>query len=124
MVSIFVRPTVDRSKTHKVSVPTGDPDLYVTNKFEGLVCANKESYTWKSTNSGSDRIDIHPDDIELGRGSHLVIGVVGYHERNTYELEVVTSFPPTIRSILPDTVTDIPVEKNKYSYFSIDVDDF
>ena len=122
MVSIFARPTVNSERGHKGSHPIGDPDLYVTNKFEGLVCANKDSYTWKSINSGSDRIDIHPDDIELGRGNHLVIGVTGYQERNAYEVEVVTSFPPTIRSILPDTVTDIPVEKNKYSYFSIDID--
>ena len=101
---------------------SGDPDVYVTNKFEGLIGATKESYTWKSQHSGNDRIDIHPEDVERERGNTLVIGIVGYCERNAFELEVCCSTPAPIRPVTPNSITDIPVEKGKYSYYSIDVD--
>lgn len=65
-------------------------------------------------NTGNDRVDIHPKDTERGRGNHLVIGVYGYRERNSFELEVITSFPPAVRSIALGESFDIAVERGRY----------
>ena len=82
LVSIRARPLLDERG------PIGDPDVFVTNRHDGLVGVNKENWIWKSTNVGSDRIDIHPSDVDASRGSTFIIGVLGYKERNEFEIEV------------------------------------
>eukprot|EP01041_Mallomonas_annulata_P010897 gene10897-22748_t len=85
-----------------------------TNRFNGLVEVNKENCVWKSNNVGGDRIDIHPNDVDVRRGNTFIIGVWGYKEKNEFEVEVTLSDPKPIRSIelgdsidiqLPSTAT-------------------
>ena len=33
-----------------------DPDLYVSNKYAGLVGVDRDSYIWRSTNIGVDQV--------------------------------------------------------------------
>lgn len=101
--------------------PIGDPDLYVTNRFEGLVGVTKENFSWKSTNVGPDRIDIHPVDIDTGRGSIYIIGILGYKERNEFELCVEVSEPKTIHSLNVGDILDITIQTNYNRYFSIQI---
>lgn len=35
--------------------PIGDPDLYVSNRFGGMLPVTKDTFVWKSTNVGADR---------------------------------------------------------------------
>jgi hypothetical protein len=89
----------------------GDPDIYVTNRHEGLVGTTRDNYVWRSTEVGADRLDIYPDDLHLERAVGndleassrvLVIGVTGSRETNSYELVVSVSAPvPVVPLLLP-----------------------
>ena len=99
LITVSVRPLVEEKKPGEraSTSPPGDPDLYISNKFDGLVVmgsqdtadAYKEFFTWKCTNTGSSRVDIHPEDIHRKAGDTLLIGVFGSKERNDYELLVL-----------------------------------
>ena len=40
-------------------------DLYVTNQYDGLVAVGRDNYVWRSANSQSSRVDIHPTDTQV-----------------------------------------------------------
>lgn len=71
--------------------PIGDPDLYLTNRNAGAGPLSREAFVWKSTNVGSDRIDVHPDDPAAAAGSTYLVGVLGYADRNRWKLSYVRS---------------------------------
>jgi hypothetical protein len=79
----------------------GDPDLYITNKYEGLVGVTRDLFTWRSTNTGSDRVDIHPNDPKSARGGTYIIGVFGCKESNQFVLNISLSHPPHVEVIHP-----------------------
>lgn len=101
--------------------PIGDPDLYVTNRFEGLVGVTKENFSWKSTNVGPDRIDIHPMDIDTSRGPIYIIGILGYKERNEFELQVEVSDPKVIHPLNVGDILDVQLQTSSTSHFSIQI---
>ena len=113
LVTIKAWPTCDEYG------PIGDPDLFVTNKFEGLVGVTKEDYVWKSTNVGSDRIDIHPlDPNNRGSGTGTyTIGVYGYRDRNEFDLSLTFSDPDPIQEIQPGCKAEFQLVADKYTYF-------
>ncbi len=89
----------DDKSSREFGAASSDPDLYVSNRHEGLVGVSRESaqHVWRSTSAGSDRVDIFPDDMHLRREASgkratestvLIIGVLGYREVNRYELVV------------------------------------
>ena len=102
--------------------PIGDPDLFVSNKHNGMVAVSKDNYIWKSTNVGADRVDIHPNDLERGRSNILMIGVLGYKDRNEFELEILLSDALAINPVSVGETLNVYVKPNKYTYFSLDVD--
>lgn len=74
LVSIVVKP-LNGENADTVS----DPDLYVTNQFDGLVGVTKENFTWVCSSVGSARVDIHPSDCFSGRGNFFIIGTLILH---------------------------------------------
>ena len=54
---IQINTTIDRS--YHASV-TGDIDIYVSNKHNGLIPVNNKNYIWRNVTPGSSSIDIHP----------------------------------------------------------------
>eukprot|EP01038_Epipyxis_sp_PR26KG_P005834 gene5834-8049_t len=107
LVTIQVKPLFDDFGT-----AIGDPDLYVTNRFDGLVGITKDNYIWKSTCVDNDRIEIHPSDVNLPHNDQVdrqldlsdqsqvfMIGVLGYREINEFELIVTLSNPSPIISL-------------------------
>jgi hypothetical protein len=77
---------------------SGDPDLYVTNRFQGQVAVTRDNYVWSCASSGTSRIDILPDDANLPAdvmdGRIFVIGVACNSEDADFELAVSTATPP------------------------------
>jgi hypothetical protein len=116
LVSIRAKPLRDENG------PIGDPDLYLSNKFDGLVAVTKDNCVWKSTNVGADRLDIHPADKNAQRGGTFIIGVTGYKELNEYELIAVMMDPEPIQSIAPGQKFDFSVVAGKYSFYSMKID--
>lgn len=51
-----------------------DPDIYVSNSSPGV---GQESFTWKSTNIGPDKLEIHPNDPKFTPGTYYV-GIYAY----------------------------------------------
>mmetsp|Transcript_15109 Transcript_15109/g.22727 ORF Transcript_15109/g.22727 Transcript_15109/m.22727 type:complete len:774 (-) Transcript_15109:140-2461(-) len=119
MISIRVKPLGDTGSANC------DPDLYVSNKYSGLVCVDTETYLWRSTKIGEDQIDIHPTrDILSGRGSVYIIGVMGGKEKTTdFSLTVSSCAPENlIVCSLDRSPTEITVWRDKYQYFALPVD--
>jgi hypothetical protein len=90
MITISVAPKAGSS---------GDPDLYVTNRFQGQVAVTRDNYVWSCVSSGTSRIDILPDDANLPAdvkdGRIFVIGVAcNSAEEADFELAVSTTTPP------------------------------
>eukprot|EP00607_Mallomonas_marina_P005451 CAMPEP_0182426556 /NCGR_PEP_ID=MMETSP1167-20130531/13041_1 /TAXON_ID=2988 /ORGANISM="Mallomonas Sp, Strain CCMP3275" /LENGTH=817 /DNA_ID=CAMNT_0024608059 /DNA_START=38 /DNA_END=2488 /DNA_ORIENTATION=+ len=100
----------------------GDPDLYVTNRYGGQVEVSKDNYVWKSTNVGRDRVDIHPEDMDVVRGGTYIIGVLGYKERNEFEIEVTLSTPKPIRHLEVGESIDIQLTPEDQKYFKVQLD--
>ena len=46
-----------------------DPDIYVSNHSKEV---GQDKYTWKSTNVGADRLDIHPEDEKYVIGEYYM----------------------------------------------------
>lgn len=82
LLSIRVMPISEKS------VYPGDPDLFVSNRFKGLVNVTSTNFVWRSYNIGTDQIDISPNDIESSRGNVYIIGVFGYKDINSYVLDI------------------------------------
>jgi hypothetical protein len=116
LVSIRVKPLSDENG------PIGDPDLYVTNKYEGLVAVTKDNCVWRSVNVGADRIDIHPHDPNAARGGAYMIGVMGYKDLNEFEIIAVMTHPEPINMIFPRRHFDFSVYAGQYSYFALRID--
>lgn len=114
-VSIRVTPQGNATGT------ASDPDLYVSNKYSGLVAVDRDNYIWRSTNVGLDQVDIHPDDLNAKRSGIFIIGVQGYKDVNSFTLEVNVSSP--IRSIdLKPGSQDLLVRTDRYVYYRLKVD--
>ena len=43
----------------------GDLDVYVTNRYEGLVGVNSDNAVWSCEQVGPVSVDVHPDDPRL-----------------------------------------------------------
>jgi hypothetical protein len=76
-----------------------DPDLYVTNRFNGQVAVSKHNYVWSNVNLGVSRIDILPTDPHLPsdtkEGRIFVIGVISNGPDDAeFALTVTCSYPP------------------------------
>jgi hypothetical protein len=76
-----------------------DPDLYVTNRFNGQVAVSKQNYIWSNVNLGVSRIDILPSDPHLPsdtkEGRIFVIGVTSNGSDDAeFQLTVTSSYPP------------------------------
>ena len=52
-----------RARDEEVGV--GGVDLYVTNKYNGLVAVGRGDSVWRSSDSNSGRVDIHPNDLQV-----------------------------------------------------------
>lgn len=88
----------------------GDPDLYVTNQYNGQVGVTRENCVWSCVNLGVSRVDILPDDANLPEnvteGRIFVIGVASNgSEEADFLLTVTTSPPPlcTVFNFAPST---------------------
>ena len=91
LLTVRVHPLHDGSasaSTGAIYSPSGDPDLFVTNRYNGMVGVTRDNWVWRSCSVGADRIDIHPSDMDVKRGSTFIIGVLGYKDRNEFEIEV------------------------------------
>lgn len=117
LITIRAKPVFDASNS-----PIGDPDLYVTNRYNGLVAVDKENFVWKSTNVGADRVDIHPQDLDMVRGSTFVIGILGYKDRNEFEIEVSVSDPRPIRQLEVGESIEVLLSTDDPKHFSLHVD--
>ena len=51
-VSIRVTPCANAAGT------VSDPDLYVSNKYSGLVAVDRDNYIWRSTNVGTEQVPL------------------------------------------------------------------
>ena len=101
---------------------TVDPDLYVTNSYDGLVGVTRDNCTWKSIGLGPDRVYIHPEDINAPRGSFFVIGVYGAGSDDTpFELTVTTCECPEIKSIQLNSNFFVDVS-SRYEFFALHID--
>jgi len=102
LITIKVLPLTVSGATNRTPLSSSglahscDPDLYVSNAHGGLVGVTREAAQWKSVSAGCDRVDIHPSDPQIARGSVFVIGVVGHRENNPFELSVALSEPPML----------------------------
>jgi hypothetical protein len=58
---------------------SSDPDIYVSNRSEKVNQGTgySDNYLWKSTNIGSDKLEIHPSDENFTSGTFSV-GIYGY----------------------------------------------
>jgi hypothetical protein len=117
-----------------------DPDIYVSNKYSGLVRVNRDNYIWRSAMIGSDQvrisfwnvrslnalqIDVHPlHDIRAKRGNTFLIGVIGQSDLfQDFSISVRALSPPPIVSLLPSGYSrDVTIRSDAYSYFSVPVD--
>ena len=63
-----MRPVPSHRGDESPSSTMGDPDVYVSNKYEGFVEVTRDNCVWRSTHVGADRIDIHPRWVELEDG--------------------------------------------------------
>jgi hypothetical protein len=91
-----------------------DPDIYVSN-VNPLV--SQESFVWKSTNIGPDKLEIHPDDPRFCAGTYFV-GIYAYRScLNTFAVkaEYALALPQTL---LEDTYTGL---LEAWSYFKFSV---
>jgi hypothetical protein len=103
----------------------GDADVYVSNKYDGLIGVTKQNYIWRSATVGNCRVDIHPNDQNHSRGNFFVIGVLGYRDRNDFSLQVTVCRPPPILEISYSSSgvnNEISVMKDQYLYFSMKID--
>ena len=48
-----------------VGFGVGGVDMYVTNKYNGLVAVGRGDSVWRSSDSNTGRIDIHPSDLQV-----------------------------------------------------------
>lgn len=109
------------SLTDDEGTAIGDADLYVTNRFGGLVAASKENYVWKSVNAGTDRLNI----MGTADNTHnvYIIGVSGNKDSNNFEIVAFTSDPAPITNVTSDTNLSVDFESTKkYKFFSLPVD--
>mmetsp|Transcript_33205 Transcript_33205/g.61905 ORF Transcript_33205/g.61905 Transcript_33205/m.61905 type:complete len:928 (-) Transcript_33205:600-3383(-) len=99
-----------------------DPDLYVSNKYAGLVSVDRDNYIWRSTNIGLDQVDIHPDDLNAQRSGIFIIGVLGYRDVNSFSLEVRLGPPVRCIDLKPGGVHDLLVRTDRYTFYRIPID--
>jgi hypothetical protein len=109
--SKLVRVALTPANTVGVS---GDADLYVSNAHDGIVDVTKENCIWKGLNFGC--IFIHPDEPNVSRGSHFIVGVFGTTDTTEYELSVTCTSPPPIVNIIDDSRFDFTLGE-EYSFF-------
>lgn len=96
-----------------------DPDLYVSNAYNGLVGVTRQSAQWCSIASGCDRVDIHPFDPQVSRGNVFVIGVMGYGDSNAFELSVSASDPLPLLPYMPGTSMTLTLKRGEAQYFAM-----
>ena len=99
-----------------------DPDLYVTNRHNGLVAVDRTTAQWSSTQSGCDRVDIHPQDAKAALGSTFILGVVGYREMNHFELCVQVCVPNPIQEYSVGDNIPVTLSPGDFTFFAMKVD--
>ena len=58
------------NKTKDDETTTGDVDIYVSNKYNGLIPVNNKNYIWRNVTPGASIIDIH---TQFDKSSHVSI---------------------------------------------------
>lgn len=94
----------------------GDPDLFISNHFNGYVAVDSANAVWRSAQSGGCQVEIHPKDEQRARGDVYIIGVRGYNDATTFTLSVSASLPDTILQVTPPYSTTLTLSANA-SYF-------
>mmetsp|Transcript_8898 Transcript_8898/g.33596 ORF Transcript_8898/g.33596 Transcript_8898/m.33596 type:complete len:703 (-) Transcript_8898:231-2339(-) len=117
LITIHARPAFDED-----GEPIGDPDLYVSNVANGQGRLDRERYVWKSCNVGADRVEVHPGDSSARMGNTYLIGVLGYKERNVFDVEVKVTPPLPIVELAINSSVEFTARSDSYCYFKFRVD--
>ena len=117
-----IRDDSSGGKDHVGINVNSDPDLYITNRYDGFIEATRNNSLWRSTDVGDDCIYIHPQDAKLSLGRTFVIGVIGYKDMNDFELSATITDPFPITYLSPDSRSDITILPNNVpTYYAIKV---
>lgn len=117
LITVHARPVTDGA-----GEPIGDPDLYISNVAGGLFEVTRDRYVWKSCNVGADRVDIHPRDSAATISNGFLIGILGYRERNVFEVEVKVTLPKPIEDVRAGSKVDFAARPGEYKFFRLPVD--
>jgi hypothetical protein len=116
---IYITPIV--SNNNQNDMLSSDPDIYITNRYNGLINVTKTNYVWNSNNMISNQIYIHPQDIESQRNNVYVIGVFGFNDIAKYDIRISEMTPEPITTLQCDTELELWITPSQYHYLSLPV---